>query len=93
MEMAHEHDGMGLVHEHHEPRTLPAVLTAPQAVGMWRTRAIVVAAIFGLLSLVFLLVPGGKEHLLRAYLMGYHDLLQLRRRKPGAVDGAVCVRR
>jgi hypothetical protein len=71
MEMAHEHDGMGLVHEHHGPRTLPAVLTAPQAVGMWRTRAIVVAAIFGLLSLVFLLVPGGKEHLLRAYLMGY----------------------
>jgi hypothetical protein len=78
MEMAHEHDGMGLVHEtHHGPRTLPAVLTAPQAVGMWRTRAIVVAAVFGLLSLVFLLVPGGHGHLLRAYLMGFMTCFNL----------------
>jgi len=30
-----------------------------------------VAVIFGLISLVFLFVPGGREHLLRAYLMGY----------------------
>jgi hypothetical protein len=72
MEMAHEHDGTGLVHAaHHGPRTLPAILTAPEAVNVWRMRAIVVAAVFGLLSLIFLVVPGGHGHLLRAYLMGF----------------------
>jgi hypothetical protein len=72
MEMAHEHDGAGLAHDaHHGPRTLPAILTAPEAVATWRMRAGIVAVVFGLLSLVFLLVPGGKHNLLRAYLMGY----------------------
>jgi hypothetical protein len=72
MEMAHEHDGMGLVHDtHHGPGTLPAVLTAPEAVSVWRLRAGIVAVVFGLLSLIFLVVPGGHGHLLRAYLMGF----------------------
>ena len=73
MEMAHEHHGAGLAHGevHHGPRTLPAILTAPEAVAVWRTRAAIVAVAFGLLSLVFLLVPGGHGRLLRAYLMGY----------------------
>jgi hypothetical protein len=73
MEMAHEQHGGGLTHEsaHHEPRTLPSILTAPAAVAMWRMRAGIVAVVFGLLSLIFLLVPGGHGHLLRAYLMGY----------------------
>ena len=56
---------------HHGPKTLPSVLAAPAAVGAWRTRAAIVAVVFGLISLVFLGVDGGKSHLLRAYLMGY----------------------
>jgi hypothetical protein len=73
MEMANEHHGADLTlgHAHHGPRTLPAVLAAPDVVSTWRTRAAIVAVIFGLISLVFLFVPGGREHLLRAYLMGY----------------------
>jgi len=71
--MANEHHGADLTlgHAHHGPRTLPAVLAAPDVVLTWRTRAAIVAVVFGLISLVFLFVPGGREHLLRAYLMGY----------------------
>jgi len=57
--------------QHHGPRTLPATLSAPSVVAAWRTRAVVVAAIFGLVSLVFLGTHEGRNHLLRAYLMGY----------------------
>jgi len=73
MEMANEHHGADLTlgHAHHGPRTLPAVLAAPDVVLAWRTRAAIVSVAFGLISLVFLFVPGGREHLLRAYLMGY----------------------
>jgi hypothetical protein len=73
MEMANEHHGADLTlgHAHHGPRTLPAVLAAPDVVLTWRKRAGIVAVVFGLISLVFLFVPGGREHLLRAYLMGY----------------------
>jgi len=80
MEMAHEHHGTGLAHDehaHHGPRTLPAVLTAPEAVGVYRTRALIVAVVFGLLSLVFLTMPLGKDHLMRAYLMGYMTCFNL----------------
>ena len=73
MEMDHAHFGGGLTHgevHHPGPRTLPSVLTAPDAVAVWRTRALVVAVVFGLVSLAFLFVPLGKTHLLRAYLMG-----------------------
>jgi hypothetical protein len=74
MEMANEHHGVNLTHGHavhHGPRTLPATLTAPDVLLTWRTRAAIVAVVFGLLSLVFLGVAGGKTHLLRAYLMGF----------------------
>jgi len=73
MEMANEHHGADLTlgHAHHGPRTLPAVLAAPDVVLAWRTRAGIVAGVCGLISLAFLFVPGGREHLLRAYLMGY----------------------
>ncbi len=73
MEMANEHHGADLTlgHALHATRVLPSVLTAPQVVSTWRTRAAAVAVVFGLFSLVFLFVPLGKEHLLRAYLMGY----------------------
>ena len=74
MSLEHEHHGADLTHGnsgHHGPKTLPSVLAAPAVVGAWRTRAAIVAVVFGLISLVFLGVDGGKSHLLRAYLMGY----------------------
>ena len=79
MEMANEHHGADLTlgHVHHGPRTLPAVLAAPDVVLTWRKRAGIVAVAFGLISLVFLFVPGGREHLLRAYLMGYMTCFNL----------------
>jgi hypothetical protein len=78
MEMAHEHGAtLGHAEVHHGPRTLPTVLTAPEFVGRWRTRAGIISAVFALLSLVFLAVPGGKDHLLRAYLMGYMTCFNL----------------
>ena len=41
-------------------------------VAVWRLRAIIVAAVFGILSLVaFSWTHEGRNHLLRAYLMGY----------------------
>jgi len=68
----HEHHGAQIGHaEHHGPRTLPAILGAPSVVAAWRTRAIIVAVVFGLISLVFIGTPEGRNHLLRAYLMGY----------------------
>jgi len=69
----HEHHGAELGHaeHHHGPRALPAILGAPSVVAAWRTRAAIVAVVFGLLSLVFLGTHEGRNHLLRAYLMGY----------------------
>jgi hypothetical protein len=69
--MAHEltqhgHDD----HAHHGPRTLPASLGAPEILAAWRMRALVLAGAATVLSLAFLLVPGGKTHMLRAYLLG-----------------------
>jgi hypothetical protein len=37
----------------------------------WRMRALIVAAVFALLTLAFAFTPEGKNHILRAYLMGY----------------------
>jgi hypothetical protein len=71
MELAHEHHGAGATHAGHGPRALPAVLTAPEVVSAWRLRAGIVAIVFGLLSLIFIPMAGGKQHLLRAYLMGF----------------------
>ena len=76
--MAHEYEqyGAGATHgheaeSHHGPRALPSVLTAPDVVLVWRTRAFVVAVAFGILSLLaFLWTHEGRQHLLRAYLMG-----------------------
>jgi len=74
MAMEHTHDGAVVAHTHHGPRTLPATLTAPEAVLQWRTRALIVFAVFGLVSVIFMVpgaVTGGQGHFLRAYLMGY----------------------
>jgi hypothetical protein len=55
--------------QHHD-RGLPADLSAPPEVRAWRSRALVVAAISGLLSLVFLFT-GNLDHFLRAWVVGY----------------------
>jgi hypothetical protein len=71
MSLEHEHHGAEVTHGHHGPKVLPSILGAPAVVAAWRMRAAIIAAVFAILSLVFFLVPGGKGHLLRAYLMGY----------------------
>ncbi|HEY4355368.1 MAG TPA: hypothetical protein VGN16_06450 [Acidobacteriaceae bacterium] len=68
MALEHEHHD---AHDHYGPNELPSVLTAPDAVRVWRTRAIVVAAVFALISAIFIVTdPNGWSHLLRAWLMG-----------------------
>jgi hypothetical protein len=57
-------------HNEHHARTLPADLSAPAAVKAWRTRALICAAIFGLLSLIFPFT-GNLDHFLRAWVVGY----------------------
>jgi hypothetical protein len=50
---------------------LPASLAAPEVLTAWRMRALIVAAVFALISLVFVGTSEGRNHILRAYLMGY----------------------
>ncbi len=68
--MALEHDHTAAHHHHHGSNTLPSVLTAPDFVGAWRLRALIIAVIFAVISLVFVGTHEGRNHLLRAYLMG-----------------------
>jgi hypothetical protein len=50
---------------------MPSVLTAPEFVVRWRTMAMIAAAVLGIASLLlFVWTPEGRNHLLRAYLMG-----------------------
>jgi hypothetical protein len=59
-------------HNHHGPRPMPASLAAPEIVSAWRKRAIAIAIVTGVGSLLaFGFTPMGRNHLLRAYLMGY----------------------
>jgi hypothetical protein len=63
-----EHGGHG---HHHGPRTLPAVLSAPvEVLAAWRLRALIVAAVFALISLAFVFTHEGRNHIFRAYLSG-----------------------
>ena len=74
MSSGHDQYGNGGSHAvavHHGPRTLPATLSSPELVAAWRTRALVVAAVAGVLSLPFFFVAGGPNHILRAYLLGF----------------------
>jgi hypothetical protein len=81
MEMAHEQHGAALTHDghvHHGPRVLPSVLMAPSFVSAWRTRSAIVAIAFAVLSVVcFAWTHEGRNHLLRAYLMGYMTCFNL----------------
>jgi hypothetical protein len=69
--MAHGTETHGHNAHGHGPRVLPADLSAPAAVKTWRMRALIVAVIAGLLSLVFVAMPLGVDHILRAYLLGF----------------------
>jgi hypothetical protein len=69
MSSGHEHHGNA---GHHDgPRPLPASLAPPEAISAWRSRLIVVAIAGVVLSIPFLFVPGGRTHILRAYLLGF----------------------
>src|SRR6185437_3045551 len=72
MSLGHEHHGEAH-HAHHGPRTLPSVLAAPtEVLKAWRIRAIVVAVIAVIISILcFAWTQEGRNHMLRAYLMGY----------------------
>jgi len=63
---------------HHGPRTMPASLAAPDFVSTWRMRAGIVSIVFTLISvLCFSWTHEGRNHLLRAYLMGYMTCFNL----------------
>lgn len=67
----HERDGHALIADHHGPRTLPTNLNSPEILTAWRMRALLVFAVSTVISLVFLFVPLGRTHMLRAYLLGF----------------------
>jgi hypothetical protein len=69
MASGQEHNGHG--NAHYGPRPLPSVLTAPEAVAAWRTRLLMVAGLFAVLSIPFAFTDLGRNHILRAYLMGF----------------------
>jgi hypothetical protein len=72
MSSGHEHNGEAGGHnDHYGPRPLPASLAAPEIVSTWRMRALIVAAVAILLTIPFAFSHEGKNHILRAYLMGY----------------------
>jgi len=51
---------------------LPDTLNSPELISVWRTRSLIVAVVFIVLSaLAFGWTDDGRTHLLRAYLMGY----------------------
>jgi hypothetical protein len=56
---------------HHGPKPLPEVLNSPELLAAWRKRALIVFAVSALLSLVWLPFPYGRQHILRAYLLGF----------------------
>ena len=71
MSSGHEHYGEAGGHDHHGPKTLPASLAAPEILSAWRMRALIVFVVATLLSVAFAFSHEGKNHILRAYLLGY----------------------
>jgi hypothetical protein len=73
MSSGHEHHGADLTHNLHTTARVRCPRVAERAgdVSAWRTRALIVAVVFGLISLLVFLAPRGKNHILRAYLLGY----------------------
>jgi len=58
-----------MAHETHA-KTLPADLGAPAFVDGWRTRALVVGAVFSIIAAGLALADGSIEHVLRAWVLG-----------------------
>ena len=53
-------------------KTLPADLNAPGFVNVWRTRALTVGAVFGVIGLILAFLAGDHfQHLLRSWLLGF----------------------
>src|ERR1700677_3329434 len=77
MSSGHEQYGEHGEHGNHGPRLLPATLNAPEVLAAWRMRAVIVAVVFALLTLAFAFTHEGKNHILRAYLMGYMTCFNL----------------
>jgi len=78
MSSGHEQHGEHGAAVHDVPRKLPESLNAPPDVlAAWRTRALIVAVVFSLLTLAFAFTHEGKNHILRAYLMGYMTCFNL----------------
>jgi hypothetical protein len=72
MSSGHEHYGAAGGHDDHDgPRPLPASLAAPGILSAWRTRALIVFAAAAILSVFFAFTHEGRNHILRAYLLGY----------------------
>lgn len=74
MASGHEQHGHHLAAgggSHHAPRVLPSTLNSPELIGVWRMRSLIVGVAFTVLSLAFAFTDGGREHILRAYLLGY----------------------
>lgn len=72
MASTHEQHGHLGHHQHDAPRVLPSTLNAPAAVQAWRMRLAIVSILFGVVSLLaFSWTHEGRNHLLRAYLMGF----------------------
>jgi hypothetical protein len=72
MSSGHEYNGeAGGHHDHDGPRVLPASLAAPEIVSAWRMRALIVFAVATILSVLFAFTHEGRNHILRAYLLGY----------------------
>jgi len=58
-----------MAHETHA-KSLPAELGAPAFVDGWKTRALVIGAIFSVIAAALAFADGSVEHLLRAWLLG-----------------------
>jgi hypothetical protein len=71
MSSGHEHNGAAGGHHDHGARPLPASLAAPGILAAWRMRALIVFAVAAILSVFFAFTHEGRNHLLRAYLLGY----------------------
>jgi hypothetical protein len=72
MSSGQEQYGEHGAHGHHGLRALPSSLAAPEVLTAWRMRASIVAVVFTVLSfLCFSWTHEGRNHILRAYLMGY----------------------
>jgi hypothetical protein len=58
-----------MAHESHA-KTLPADLSAPAFVDGWKTRALMVGAIFSVVAALLAFADGSTDHLLRAWVLG-----------------------